>query len=369
MPDSSSRRLTTGAFLVLPFAALLSVVACSGKSVPGDDAEGGEGGAEPGTGGNGATSGNGASAGRGGTGAGGGAGAQGGTSSAGMAGTGQAGAGGSAGCSLNGKTYALGASFRAPDGCNDCTCLEGGLVACTTRGCAGNGGGASLTCDDVRAAAQTELAGIQKCESPDDCGQVLEGTSCGCTRNLVARLDADTTRFEELLSTTVDGEQCVSLASTCDCPAADGFACQNGSCTWNYAGNGQCSQAPADRLCVLGLPIDSGDLLAVGDPLTVRVFPGGCHSSSCTEAVVAECALTKVGEAEFEAKAEFCLTTTGGDGGCTDDCGGGGDASCSLEGALTEGEHTIRFGGATLSFTVPGLILPGEACVELSDDG
>ena len=62
---------------------------------------------------------------------------------------------------------------------------------------------------------------------------MLTGTSCGCTRNLVARLDADETRFRDLLATQAD-MQCGGMASTCDCPEADGYACENGRCTWNY---------------------------------------------------------------------------------------------------------------------------------------
>ncbi len=39
------------------------------------------------------------------------------------------------GCNHNGVFYPVGASFPAGDGCNSCTCTEGGLVACTEMAC------------------------------------------------------------------------------------------------------------------------------------------------------------------------------------------------------------------------------------------
>jgi hypothetical protein len=87
---------------------------------------------------------------------------------------------------------------------------------------------------DVRAELEAELRRVQACSAASDCGQVITGSSCGCTRNLVAANGADLTRVRALLNETIDGERCISLISTCDCPAADGFACEVGRCTWNY---------------------------------------------------------------------------------------------------------------------------------------
>ena len=38
-------------------------------------------------------------------------------------------------CTYNGQSYCAGASFKAIDGCNDCTCSQGGAVGCTKRAC------------------------------------------------------------------------------------------------------------------------------------------------------------------------------------------------------------------------------------------
>jgi hypothetical protein len=38
-------------------------------------------------------------------------------------------------CDYNGVTYQVGERFKSADGCNDCNCNDGGLVACTLRLC------------------------------------------------------------------------------------------------------------------------------------------------------------------------------------------------------------------------------------------
>lgn len=91
-----------------------------------------------------------------------------------------------------------------------------------------------VDCAKLKADYQAELAEIGSCVDAKECGQDLKGTSCGCTRNAVARLDADSTQLYELLL-LADEHQCeLILVGTCDCPPADGFVCSNGFCGWNY---------------------------------------------------------------------------------------------------------------------------------------
>ncbi|MFT6143638.1 MAG: hypothetical protein ACJAZO_001612 [Myxococcota bacterium] len=89
------------------------------------------------------------------------------------------------------------------------------------------------TCAQAYDAVAAEQDSIQACTADAECGQVLTGTSCGCTRDLVARTDANADRFYELLAIQSDLE-CGGLVSTCDCPPADGFACVDSACTWDY---------------------------------------------------------------------------------------------------------------------------------------
>lgn len=94
--------------------------------------------------------------------------------------------------------------------------------------------GAIMDCAALEAAFAAETKKIRSCTKNAECGQDLQGTSCGCTRNWVARNDADTTHFYELIDQGA-ALQCELIpASTCDCPAAEGFACDQGICTWNY---------------------------------------------------------------------------------------------------------------------------------------
>jgi hypothetical protein len=86
----------------------------------------------------------------------------------------------------------------------------------------------------VRAEFDAELRRQQSCTAATECGQVIQGSSCGCTRDLVARNDADISKLRALLNEQIGSDRCTLLASTCDCPEADGFACTNGLCTWNY---------------------------------------------------------------------------------------------------------------------------------------
>jgi hypothetical protein len=91
------------------------------------------------------------------------------------------------------------------------------------------------SCEELIAAIDAELLAVRSCEESVECGQVIFGSSCGCTRNLVARLDADLGRYEALYQAINENECDWGLISTCDCPEADGFTCSgDGYCGWNY---------------------------------------------------------------------------------------------------------------------------------------
>jgi hypothetical protein len=124
-------------------------------------------------------------------------------------------------------------------GVSSCAVLESfpAQLACEDRAPA-PGRGLDVSCEELEQERNAELASIQSCSVDADCGQELHGTSCGCTRNWVARADANTSRFSEVQA-ALSSEECGGgLVSTCDCPEADGFACRQGRCTWNYI-NGQ----------------------------------------------------------------------------------------------------------------------------------
>lgn len=90
------------------------------------------------------------------------------------------------------------------------------------------------SCAELLPIFNQEVLEIRNCTADAECGVEMQGTSCGCTRNWVARLDADLKEFEALVAKANELGCELPFVSTCDCPAAEGFACVNNTCTWNY---------------------------------------------------------------------------------------------------------------------------------------
>ncbi|TNE43133.1 MAG: hypothetical protein EP343_34570 [Deltaproteobacteria bacterium] len=89
-------------------------------------------------------------------------------------------------------------------------------------------------CNALLQAFKSELQNIQSCSEDKECGQVLQGTSCGCTRNKVARNSADTTRFFAIIKKAGSLGCPLPLVSTCDCPRTYGYQCVQGVCAHKY---------------------------------------------------------------------------------------------------------------------------------------
>jgi Pacifastin inhibitor (LCMII) len=260
------------------------------------------------------------------------------------------------GCTYDGRRHDVGSTFPASDGCNQCSCEEDGQVACTLIDCA-------ESCEDLEAERAAELEKIQSCTKASECGQTISGSSCGCTRDLVARKDASLGDYLELQKRA--SEACGIGGGTCDCPAADGFACVNQRCTWNYTTtepepNPTCEKQVGGRLCVRGTPTADGEVLAVGDVLSVTVESKGCFSSSCSKVETAECAISATDG--FDVSASFCVANTAKPGdACTDDCGNV-HADCSFGQGLEAGEHQVRLGSLVVGFQVPTKLPLGGLC-------
>jgi len=187
---------------------------------------------------------------------------------------------------------------------NDCGC-----------GCIDPLAGPTLNnCNQVERNYDRELDRIQACNTAADCGQVLTGTSCGCTRNLVARNDANTARFDAIVDRAGDLGCDLGLISTCDCPAADGFACVDNTCTWNY------TTRPVLTACggILGTQCPAG-LSCVDDP-NDRCDPdcGGADCGGfCAEVEGSQCG----GFAGFQCPTGYSCFDSVGDQ-CSPLCGG-----------------------------------------------
>jgi len=91
-------------------------------------------------------------------------------------------------------------------------------------------------CDAIFDDFTEESVRIRSCTQDSDCGQALPGTSCGCTRDHLARKDASTTYFYEILARaeSFNCTEALPIASACDCPEVLGSYCNAGICDWKY---------------------------------------------------------------------------------------------------------------------------------------
>lgn len=112
----------------------------------------------------------------------------------------------------------------------------------SSGGCwsSGTGTGAielgALRCDALEPMFDEAVEAVRGCTEASECGTVIPGFTCGCTLDWVGRLDADPEALTEVAQIGLDGG-CgwVDSDSRCDCPPADGFACVDNLCTWNYS--------------------------------------------------------------------------------------------------------------------------------------
>lgn len=127
------------------------------------------------------------------------------------------------------------------------------------------------TCAQVKATFDTETRYVRSCATEAACGVQLAGTSCGCTRDWVARTKADTIQFYALLDRGTALGCDLGLDSDCDCPTYHGFTCNQGTC--DYDGTPPIPPCPDDR----GAGVVLGKLSTANSQLTVEVsYSGGC---------------------------------------------------------------------------------------------
>lgn len=94
---------------------------------------------------------------------------------------------------------------------------------------------AGAQCTALETAFDAAVQEVRGCSEASECGTVIPGYSCGCTRDWVGRLDADPAVLTDAAMAGTAGE-CgwAAWGSDCDCPEADGFDCVDEICTWNY---------------------------------------------------------------------------------------------------------------------------------------
>jgi hypothetical protein len=130
-------------------------------------------------------------------------------------------------------------------------------------------------CDALRSDYDREIAQVSSCTTAAQCGQPIAGTGCGCTRDLVARNEADLGAVVTYQEQAPALDCTLGATSDCDCPAALGFDCIDGTCAYNlverYPYLPVCPQ-PGGPYMLRALRLEGSDLLA-----TVS-YAGGCAS-------------------------------------------------------------------------------------------
>lgn len=160
-------------------------------------------------------------------------------------------------CTVGDETHEEGDSFPSPDGCNSCTCLEDGEIACTLMGCevgCSYGGGVAFPGESVPAddgcntcicqhdgtLACTDMACV-RCEyqgvlySPGDTFPAGDGcNSCGCLEDgsVACTLVAcpETCTYAGVEHQVGASFPALDGCNTCSCQAGGGVSCTEIAC-------------------------------------------------------------------------------------------------------------------------------------------
>jgi hypothetical protein len=193
-------------------------------------------------------------------------------------------------CTYEGMAYQVGDEFPAGDGCNTCSCEQGGNVSCTLIGC-------SNSCDDIadQSFAAVEAAGACDPLAAGQCTQLVAGAlDCGCPTYVNAE---NTEAIAELADLH---EQYANLAcgpSPCDCAApTSGYCASNGQCVDSYDGEGPASCKVNGQVYPSGStgfpgPLDCNTCSCADGELTCteEACPSACPPDSVPGSQCAEC--------------------------------------------------------------------------------
>jgi len=131
-----------------------------------------------------------------------------------------------AACQHDGKVHPVGETFPAGDGCNACTCLSAGRVACTKKACPECFGERAL-CTRTGGRWDTRSCGHYRCGNPPLCEAIIPGCDCGPGRSFVEGAGC------------MDDARCGPAACDFDSDCPEGSFCEGSSvcppdvtCVW-----------------------------------------------------------------------------------------------------------------------------------------
>ena len=88
-------------------------------------------------------------------------------------------------------------------------------------------------CNDYSIMLGVEANLATQCVTDSQCGQVIQGTGCGCmTDNLIANHNFDLSYLYELLDESEAAGCTMNLGTPCDCNGGVVPVCRAGRCVW-----------------------------------------------------------------------------------------------------------------------------------------
>ena len=220
-------------------------------------------------------------------------------------------------CAYEDNVYPAGATLVSTDGCNTCTCLEDGQVACTPRACVDASSDASSTCSY---GGKTYPSGstIPALDGCSTCTCTANGVVCAkvaCLDGGVADGNATGICTPGQDQTCNENPVISSLRGTCQ---------PDGTCVCSSG-----APSPSTGRCpdpLTGCEIHPGEVLPLGTSFTCA---DGCNACRCSEGGTVDMTLI----------------------GCPD----GGANACNLD----EARYDYGFVGGLVAYSDRGWLLPG----------
>jgi hypothetical protein len=140
-------------------------------------------------------------------------------------------------CSYEGEDYEAGDSFPSADGCNSCSCMEDGGIACTLMACGGEGGGsggvAVCSYEGVVYHAGDSFPAADGCNS---CGCMDDGsiacTAIGCGEEPPpCGGEPSVCVYEDVVYHAGDSFPAADGCNTCGCMDDGSIACTEIGCS------------------------------------------------------------------------------------------------------------------------------------------